>query len=125
MSFIPPPDHPCATHGCDWCSVCQSGRCCGAVGHSVQSPPDPVAILRQAMEEDASMHPSFMYLMELDTLTSVARFGADLDGPPALVERVLQQMVRAPRALPPPSDVPLTIPTTEQKEAVRVIPKTR
>lgn len=35
-TFHPWPGHPCASHGCDGCAICQSGNCCG--GHAIGTP---------------------------------------------------------------------------------------
>jgi len=35
MPFVPPPGHPCVSHGCDGCATCRSARCCASTGSSV------------------------------------------------------------------------------------------
>jgi hypothetical protein len=44
-----PPGHPCAGHGCDGCSICQAGGCCGQQAASVTTVPDGINELRLAL----------------------------------------------------------------------------
>jgi hypothetical protein len=125
--------NPCEPqHTCDHCDICEGRtpdgipRCCGSVASPVNPPPDPVAILRLAIERDALDGPTMRALMEEDALRFAETLIANHPTPlPDAVVGHLHRLARAPRALPPPSDVPLTIPTNKQKEEARAIPKTR
>lgn len=50
-TFHPWPGHPCAGHGCDGCTICRAGGCCGAHAIAAGQQIDSVAELRQALHQ--------------------------------------------------------------------------
>ena len=46
--FHPWPGHPCAGHGCDGCTICQAGGCCGTHTVSAAQQTNSLDALRQA-----------------------------------------------------------------------------
>jgi len=114
MTFYPPPGHPCFSHGCDGCSTCVAGACCGQ-GHTAialgAKPGLPVldADALEAVRDDAEGRHSRLDLVRADALrrfvgtSEATRTAAGLSF--AAEHRQEEQ-----RALPPsrPADLPIS-----------------
>lgn len=60
MASAPWPGHVCEPHGCDFCSVCMSGQCCGAVRTNTSAQVQQPVVMPQAAVERMADHMSAM-----------------------------------------------------------------
>lgn len=75
MAFVLGSNHPCASHGCDLCKVCRSGRCCASAMATTVQPPLHAADLGARTEDvalDAIQHVSSAALIGHEVLARLA-----------------------------------------------------
>lgn len=111
------PLHPCASHGCDGCSICRSGRCCMAV-HT----PTNVDRWAEALALDAGRQPSWADVLAADAAPKprAGRGRPEPDAiPPTIIVPPMERPAPAPAHRP---DAPLALPPGQMPAPDRALP---
>lgn len=114
--------HPCASHGCDDCATCQSGRCCMTVGR--QSTTD---LFAEAMALDSRQTPSWVELLAADAASNAELPPAEPNLPTEFVPPpIVAPPMYRPAAEPTQgTEPPLALPPARPPAAGRELPPGR